>query len=191
MDNKSDGLDDYRWRIAQQRRQDGAQTTMGQGRWSQGRPKEETEARMTRTWPWGGSEENCSQKAQGGGTISVGHPEFPAEPQPRARGAWESGQLSRAPTPQHGALGEAGCKRGAATWRSEWGLLLSSPRQANFGTNICSAVHRKRANWQARQGQSLAQATHRAEAVIHVLKPFPLLSLVIGPPILSGHLPPK
>lgn len=56
------------------------------------------------------------------------------------------------------------------------------PGSQIFGTNICSAVHRKRANWQARRGQTLAQATHRAEAVIHVLKPFPLLSLVTGPP---------
>lgn len=44
--------------------------------------------------------------------------------------------------------------------------------------------------WQAWWGQTLAHATHLAEAVIYVLKPFLLLSLVTGGPdsyLGAGH----
>lgn len=37
--------------------------------------------------------------------------------------------------------------------------------------------------WQAWWGQTLAHTTHLAEAVIYVLKPFLLLSLVTGAPV--------
>lgn len=77
-DNKSDGRDDRRWRVAQQRRQNGAQTTMAQGGWSQGRPKEETEARMTRTWPWEGSEEEFQAEGPGGWNDISGAPRMPS-----------------------------------------------------------------------------------------------------------------
>ena len=112
-----------------------------------------------------------------------GHPECPGEPQPRARGAWEAGLLLRMPTPEHGALGEAGCERGAETWRSKWGLPLPSPWQPNFWYQYLLSCAQEEQIWQAWWGQTLAHTTHLAEAVIYVLKPFLLLSLVTGAPV--------
>lgn len=61
-----------------------------------------------------------------------GAPRMPRRASTQGQRSVGSRLLLRMPTPEHGALGEAGCKRGAETWRSKWGLPLPSPWQPNF-----------------------------------------------------------